>query len=43
VSDPADALETALVWRKDDPSPANRAFREAALGAFASVATATGS
>jgi DNA-binding transcriptional LysR family regulator len=34
VTDPAATLETALIWRKDDPSPANRAFRDAAQGAF---------
>ena len=28
-------LETAIVWRKDDPSPTNRAFREATRQAFA--------
>ncbi|MBV9684688.1 MAG: LysR family transcriptional regulator [Solirubrobacterales bacterium] len=30
IADPADQLDTAIVWRKDDPSPANRAFRSAA-------------
>lgn len=34
VADPPDMLETALVWRKDDGSPVNRAFREAAQRAF---------
>lgn len=34
IADPPDQLETTLVWRKDDPSPVNRAFREAALSAF---------
>jgi DNA-binding transcriptional LysR family regulator len=34
VDDPPDQLETALVSLKDDPSPAARAFREAALAAF---------
>jgi DNA-binding transcriptional LysR family regulator len=34
VSDPPDPLQTFLVWRKDDPSPVNRAFREAARSAF---------
>jgi DNA-binding transcriptional LysR family regulator len=34
VTDPPDQLETAIVWRKDDPSPASRAFREAAQAAF---------
>jgi hypothetical protein len=34
VADPPDRLETVLVWRKDDPSPVNRAFREAARSAF---------
>jgi DNA-binding transcriptional LysR family regulator len=30
LAEPADQLDTAIVWRKDDPSPANRAFRSAA-------------
>ena len=30
VADPPDQIPTALVWRTDDPSPGNRAFREAA-------------
>jgi DNA-binding transcriptional LysR family regulator len=34
VTDPPATLETALIWRKDDPSPTNRAFRDAAQGAF---------
>lgn len=34
ISDPPDHLETTIVWRKDDPSPTNRAFREAAQAAF---------
>ena len=34
VADPLDPLETALVWRTDDPSPANRAFRDAAQATF---------
>jgi DNA-binding transcriptional LysR family regulator len=35
VSDPPDPLQTVLVWRTDDPSPVNRAFREAARNVFA--------
>jgi DNA-binding transcriptional LysR family regulator len=35
VTDPPDQLETAIIWRKDDPSPTNRAFREAAHSVFA--------
>jgi DNA-binding transcriptional LysR family regulator len=35
ISDPSDELETAIVWRKDDPSSTNRAFRETAQAAFA--------
>ena len=35
VSDPADQLETALVWRTDDSSPVNLAFRQAAQATFA--------
>jgi DNA-binding transcriptional LysR family regulator len=34
ISDPPDQLETAIVWREDDPSPSNRAFREAARHVF---------
>ena len=34
VGDPADQLETAIVWLKDDPSPTKQAFREAAQRAF---------
>jgi DNA-binding transcriptional LysR family regulator len=34
VIDPPDRLETAIVWRTDDPSPTNRAFREVAQGVF---------
>jgi hypothetical protein len=34
VSDPPDPLQTVLVWRTDDPSPVNRAFREAARDVF---------
>ena len=34
VGDPADRLDTAIVWRKDDPSPTNGAFRNAAQIAF---------
>jgi LysR family transcriptional regulator, benzoate and cis,cis-muconate-responsive activator of ben and cat genes len=36
VADPPYQLETAIVYRKDDPSAANRAFREAALASFSS-------
>jgi DNA-binding transcriptional LysR family regulator len=35
IDDPAERLETALVWRSNDSSPANRAFREVAQAAFA--------
>jgi DNA-binding transcriptional LysR family regulator len=34
ISDPPEQLETAVVWRKDDPSATNRAFRDAALAVF---------
>lgn len=37
LSDPSDQLETAIVWRSDDPSPVNLAFREAAQAAFADI------
>jgi DNA-binding transcriptional LysR family regulator len=36
VADPPYQLETAIVYRKDDPSAANRAFREAAAASFSS-------
>jgi DNA-binding transcriptional LysR family regulator len=38
VGDPTDQLDTAIVSLKDDPSPANRAFREAAQRAFPATA-----
>jgi DNA-binding transcriptional LysR family regulator len=41
VADPPDRLDTVLVWRKDDPSPVNRAFREAARNAFGTAAAHT--
>jgi DNA-binding transcriptional LysR family regulator len=34
VTDPPASLETAIVWRKDDPSAINEAFRDAARDAF---------
>jgi DNA-binding transcriptional LysR family regulator len=34
ISDPPDPLETVMIWRKDDPSPTNRAFRDAAQQTF---------
>ena len=34
VTDPPASLETALVWRKDDRSAINQAFRDAAQAAF---------
>ena len=34
IADPPDQLETAIVSRKDEPSPTNQAFREAAQTAF---------
>jgi DNA-binding transcriptional LysR family regulator len=37
VADPPDELETAIVWRKDDPSPAGKAFRETAQAVFQSA------
>lgn len=36
IADPPAQLETVIVYRKDDPSPANRAFRDAAVAAFSS-------
>jgi DNA-binding transcriptional LysR family regulator len=35
ITDPPDQLETAILWRKDDPSPSNNAFRDAAQRVFA--------
>jgi DNA-binding transcriptional LysR family regulator len=37
VADPTAQLETAIVWRKDDPSPTGMAFREAAQAVFQSA------
>jgi DNA-binding transcriptional LysR family regulator len=37
VSDPPDRLETAIVSRKNDPSPVALAFREAAVAAFSTA------
>jgi DNA-binding transcriptional LysR family regulator len=34
LAEPSDQLDTAIVWRKDDPSPTARAFRDAARRAF---------
>lgn len=34
ITDPPDPLETSIVWRTEDRSLANRAFRDAALEAF---------
>jgi DNA-binding transcriptional LysR family regulator len=34
ITDPPDQLETAIVWRKDDRSATNRAFRDAAQAVF---------
>ena len=34
VGDPADQLETAIVWLKGEPSPTSQAFRDAAQRAF---------
>jgi DNA-binding transcriptional LysR family regulator len=36
IADPPDQLQTTLVWRTDDRSATNRAFRAAARNAFAS-------
>jgi DNA-binding transcriptional LysR family regulator len=35
IADPPERLETAIMWRRDDPAPANRAFREVAQEVFA--------
>jgi DNA-binding transcriptional LysR family regulator len=42
LSDSADALETRLLWRDDDPSPSLQAFRAAARAVYRSDPTATG-
>jgi DNA-binding transcriptional LysR family regulator len=34
IADPPDQLETSLIWRTDDDSPTNRAFRATAVEAF---------
>jgi DNA-binding transcriptional LysR family regulator len=34
IAEPPDGLETTIIWRQDDPSPTNRAFREAAQRVF---------
>lgn len=34
ITAPPARLETALIWREDDPSPTNGAFREAAQTVF---------
>jgi DNA-binding transcriptional LysR family regulator len=41
IADPQEQFETAIVWRKDDPSPTNRAFREAAQPLFGPVTPTT--
>jgi LysR family transcriptional regulator, benzoate and cis,cis-muconate-responsive activator of ben and cat genes len=38
VTEPADQLDTAIVWLKDDPSPTSRTFRDAAQRAFSDTA-----
>jgi DNA-binding transcriptional LysR family regulator len=43
VADPPAQLETAIVWRKDDPSPTGRAFRETAQAVFQSATPDTDS
>lgn len=43
VADAQDLLDTALVWRTDDPSRANRAFRDAAQKVFQTAAAHTDS
>lgn len=34
IAEPTDQLDTAIVWKKDDPSPTGRALRDAARRAF---------
>ena len=40
IADPPDQLETSIVYRRDDPSPINDAFRAAAQAAFSGNLTA---
>ena len=42
LSDPADSLETRLLWRDDDPSPSLQAFRAAARAVYDAEPSATG-
>jgi DNA-binding transcriptional LysR family regulator len=42
LSEPADALETRLLWRDEDPSPTVRAFLSAARTVYDTNPTATG-
>ena len=42
VGDPPDAVETAVMWPKDDPSAVSRTFRETALAVFAPSGEASG-
>jgi DNA-binding transcriptional LysR family regulator len=37
LADPTAQLETAIVWRSDDPSPTGIAFREAAQAVFSAI------
>jgi len=41
ITNPPDQLETVIAWRKDDPSPTSRAFREAAQAVFSDALTDT--
>ena len=41
LGDPTDRLDTTIVWRKDDRSPINQAFREAAQRAFPGLVVQT--
>jgi hypothetical protein len=33
IADPSEQIETSIIWRADDSSPINRAFRETAVSA----------
>ena len=38
ITNPTDQLDTAIVWRNDDPSRTNQAFRDSAQRAFPGTA-----
>jgi DNA-binding transcriptional LysR family regulator len=42
LSEPADLLDTHLLWRDDDPSPAVEAFRSVAQAVFRTDSSVAG-